>query len=81
MTAGRQDEHRVKRLGDQFAPISAGESHTIVARAGIEQFRRQIAQRRDFEQLWQLAQVVQVHDLGDQSTADDAYLESRRHVY
>ena len=72
VAAGRQHEDGVEAVGEHVLPGGvAGRLREERSRVR-ERRRRDVAEGRDLEPVAELAQVRQVHHLGDETTADDA---------
>jgi len=72
VTAGGQHHHRVERFLEQRPPVGEAAAHPVTVTELIDNGARQIAQGRNLEAIIELAQVMQVHHLRDEPTADDA---------
>src|SRR5437588_1783794 len=77
VTARRQNHHGIERLFEQVPPVGEAAADRIGVAQPVDNRARQIAERRDFEAVIELSQIVQVHHLRDQSAADDADAKSR----
>src|ERR1700730_14102069 len=80
MTARGQHEHGVERLRNELLPLRELLGDAVLATHRRKDGLRQVADRGDLEPIGQLAQVVEVHDLGDQATADHPYFQSPTHI-
>ena len=72
VTAGRQHHHRVERFLEQRPPVGEAAAHPVTVTELIDNGARQIAQGRNLKAIIELPEVMQVHHLRDEPTADDA---------
>jgi hypothetical protein len=79
MAAGGQDQDRVQRGGQEILPACERAGHAVVAGTSARQLLRHIAERGDLEPVCELAQIVEVHHLGDQAASDDPDPKPLRH--
>ena len=79
LTAGGQDQDRVQRGRQEILPPSESAGHAVVAGASAAQILRQVAKRADHEPVGKLAQIVEVHHLGNQPASDDPDPKPFRH--
>ena len=77
VAAAGQHEDGVDGLAQKVAPVGAGRLDSISrgARGGV--LGRDVADCGDLESVGQLAEVVQVHHLGDEAGTDDADSHAR----
>ena len=75
--SGGGDEHGIERRLEQLLPASHACRDGEPFADGRENRRRQVADRLDRVPVRELAQVGEVHDLGDQPAADDPDPERR----
>ena len=78
VAAGREHQDGVDRLAQQVSPIRADLRDAVPLGARGRVLRGDVADRGDLEAVRQLAQVVEVHDLRDETRSDHAHPHPRR---
>src|ERR1700737_1658765 len=72
MAAGCQHHHGVGWFLEQCPPVGEAFRDAVTLADLVDNGPREVADRGNLEAVTQLAEVMEVHDLGDQPAADDA---------
>src|ERR1700737_5022811 len=76
VAAAGQHHHRIERFLEQLGPVGKAPADARGLPYPVDDRAGQVAERRHLEAVAELPQIVEMHDLCDQSAAHDADAQS-----